>query len=226
LKLSGRILASLLLAGTALSTAGHAADVGSDTGWASLNGFYLRGGVGGIILDESADFNVGGAPFPNASLSIDPQVTAIVELGYFFSPNFAVSFTGGFPPTIDIIGTGNAAPLGRLGTTTYGPSTLTAHYHFDGFGAFQPYIGGGLSFLVVFDSKDGALTNFKVENSVGLALQAGADYMINENWGLFVDVKKGFLRTDSSGLIGGAVPATAKVKLDPWVISTGITYRF
>ena len=187
--------------------------------------WFVHVGPGGVILSESAKMNVGGAPLPGASISIDAQVTPVVEFGYFFSPNWAVSFTGGLPPKIDIRGTGVAAPLGKLGGAVYGPATLTAHYHFRDFGAFQPYIGAGIAFMKVFSTKDAALSNLKIDDTMGIALQVGADFMINEQWGVFFDVKKAFLRTTATGTLGGA-PVRARTTLDPLVIHTGVTYRF
>jgi outer membrane protein len=190
-----------------------------------FSGFYLHVGPGALDLAEGAKVNVGGAAFPGADISIDPHLSAIIEAGYFFSPNFAVSFTGGLPPTIDIMGAGSLAGAGRLGTMTYGPATLTAHYHFTDFGPFQPYIGAGPTFMVAFNAKDGALGNLQVDHAIGFAFQIGADYMINENWGAFIDFKKAYLRTEATGTFGGS-PATSEVKLDPAVFHLGLTYRF
>jgi outer membrane protein len=190
-----------------------------------LNGFYLHVGPGMLDLNEGADVSVAGALVPGATIDIDPHYSAIIEAGYFFTPNFAVSFTGGLPPTIDINGKGAVAGLGRIGTMTYGPATLTAHYHFTNFGRFQPYIGAGPTFMLAFDTKDGALTNLKVDHAIGFAVQVGADFMINENWGAFIDFKKAYLRTKATGILGG-LPVSTKVRLDPAVYQVGLTYRF
>ena len=70
--------------------------------------------------------------------------------------------------------------------------------------------------------------------TVGLAAQAGADYMLNRNWGVFLDVKKLFIWSTgtSSGFdFGppiGTIPgqATIKTTFQPWLFATGVTYRF
>lgn len=224
----------LLVAAAALSLShtAFAADMGiykpavvakpapkSETRW------YLHVGPGGVILDESAKMSALGAPIPGATIRIDPQLTAVIEGGYFFTPEWALSITGGIPPRIAIRGAGTAGGFGVLGKATYGPATLTTHYHFRGFGAIQPYIGGGIAFMKIFDTKDGSLANLKVKDTIGPALQVGVDIMINENWGAFVDVKKAFLRTKATGTLGGA-PVSAKVTMDPLVVHTGVAYRF
>ncbi len=169
----------------------------------------------------------GGAPVPGGDIAIRPKPhpTFAVEIGYFITPNIAVSFTGGLPPKVNIEAAGTLAGLGRLGSTTYGPMTLTVHYHFTGFGRFQPYVGFGPTFMYVFRASDGLLTDLKINHAVGFAVQAGVDVMITQNWGAFVDVKKAYLRTRATGDLGGA-PIRAKVKLDPLVLHAGVTYRF
>ncbi len=187
--------------------------------------FFVHAGAAGIFLSEGAKVAVAGVGVPGANIYVASQLTVVVEAGYFITPEIAVSFTGGFPPTVDVIGRGAIAGLGRVGTSTYGPTTLTAHYHFRQFGRFQPYIGAGPAFMIVFDTKDGALANLKLNHAVGFATQIGADYMFDEKWGVFIDVKKAYLRTTATGFLGPA-PVKSNVKLDPLVVHTGLTYRF
>lgn len=225
----GVILAGTIAAGLLGPVRSEATDLLRPTvapvasSWQS--GWFVHAGPAGLVLNESAKISLGGARVPGASISIDPQLTAAVEFGYFFNPNFAVSFTGGFPPTVDVLGRGTVAGLGKLGTATYGPATLTAHYHFTGFGNIQPYIGAGPTFMYVFNTKDGALSDLKLANAVGFAVQAGVNVMIDRNWGVFFDVKKAYLRSTTTGTLGG-IPAKGKVVLDPLVIHTGVTYKF
>src|SRR3712207_3799795 len=91
--------------------------------------------------------------------------------------------------------------------------TLTAHYHFMGLGRLQPYVGLGPAFMYVFDEKDGVMSHLRVQNAAGFAFQVGADLMVTEHWGVFVDVKKAILRTEAKGVYGG-VPVNADVKLE------------
>jgi outer membrane protein len=69
------------------------------------------------------------------------------------------------------------------------------------------------------------MTRLEIDNAAGVALQAGADFMIDNHWGLFVDVKKAYLRTEARGFLGPA-PVKADVTLDPAVVHAGVTYRF
>jgi outer membrane protein len=49
--------------------------------------------------------------------------------------------------------------------------------------------------------------------------------MIDEHWGLNFDVKKLFLEPKFDVTVGGQ-ELSGKAKLNPWLIGTGITYRF
>lgn len=190
--------------------------------------FFLHTGPLVLINAESAKIKVGGAPFAGASISLEAEYSAGFEIGYHFTPNIAVAFAGGFPPKAAIDGTGNAAPLGRLGNVLYGPIALTMQYHFREFGRLQPYVGAGPVFLAVLDNNDSSIENLKVDAAFGAAIQVGANFMFNDNWGVYVDVKKAYLRTKAKGnvrALGGA-PMTADVTLDPLVVGAGITYRF
>ena len=97
-------------------------------------------------------------------------------------------------------------------------------YHFTNFGAFKPYLGVGVNYTVFFNEKaKGGFTSFDLKDSFGLALQAGFDYMIDQHWGINFDVKKIFLEPKvkvNNGLVSG------KVKIDPWLIGAGVTYKF
>jgi outer membrane protein len=191
----------------------------------SLSPWYLHVGPGGLLYHESATIKAFGTTIPGANISQNWSPTVMLEVGYYLTPNWAISLTGGYPPTVKVNGAGTIAGLGKLGEATYGPMALTAHYHFDNWGRFRPYIGAGPAYMIVFGTKDAALTNVKVENSWGFVGQIGVDYMINQHWGWFFDVKQAYLRTNASGNLG-VLPITARVKLDPTVLHTGLVYRF
>ena len=187
--------------------------------------FFVHAGVAGLALDEGAEIYAGGYRIPKGDISVESHVTFAVEAGYMFTPNIGVSFTGGFPPSVKIEAAGSMLGMGRVGATTYGPMTLTAHYHFTELGRLQPYVGIGAAFMHVFDETDGLMGKLSLDDAMGVAFQIGADYMITDHWGVFVDVKKAILRTQATGYLGPA-PIKADVKLDPLVLHTGVTLRF
>jgi len=187
--------------------------------------FYLHVGPAGLFYSEGAKMRAGGTPIPGADIRVPNSFTGAAEIGYFFTPNFAVGLAGGYPPLVKVEARGSITGLGTLGKVDGGPMALTAQYHFTGLGAFQPYIGAGPALMIVFKDHDGVVTDLKTDHALGFAGQIGFNYMLDNNWGVFVDLKKVYLRAKTSGSLGGA-PIRATVTLDPLVLHTGLTYKF
>jgi outer membrane protein len=202
------------------STAGQDEAFGVDT-----TRWTVRAGLTSLTLADQIKLSVGGAPFPGADLSTFEHHTPTVQIGYFLTPHIAINATLGIPPTINVFGGGSIGALPRLGRVTYGPTALTLQYHPLRSGRIRPYVGAGLSYMIVFGTKDGAFQDLKVSNDLGLAFEAGSDFMIARNWGLFVDVKKALLRPTSTGMFQG-MPVVGKTRLDPWAFSAGAAFHF
>ena len=213
---SMKIAATAALAAASLAGAANAQEASR---------WFVHVGPAFVEPDESADMTAGGAPVPGASVSIDGEWTAEVEVGYFLTPNVAIAAAGGFPPKFNVMASGSLAALGKAGSMTGGPAGVMAQYHFNPEGRVQPYVGAGASFLIVFDTEDGALSDLKADSAVGTLLQGGANFMVNERWGGFVDVKKAWVGTVAKANLG-PTPVRAKVKVDPLVVNAGLTYRF
>lgn len=110
-----------------------------------------------------------------------------------------------------------------LGSVRLLPPTLTLQYHANPTGTFRPYVGAGLNYTFFYGAKTGgAATSLKYQDHLGYALQVGFDYMINDRFGVNFDVKKIFLSTHVQ--VNNAY--TANVRLDPWLIGAGMSYRF
>ncbi len=220
-------LAAALLGATALTTA-HAADLPSSkaapiapimTQWSP---WMIRGRALAVIPQEKASLNIGGAPIVGGKVDISNSVVPELDISYFFTKNIAVELILGVTPH-NVKGAGALAGA-RIGSAWLLPPTLMLQYHFTNFGAFKPYVGVGVNYTVFFNEKaKGGFTSFDLKDSFGLALQAGFDYMIDQHWGINFDVKKIFLEPKvkvNNGLVSG------KVKIDPWLIGAGITYKF
>jgi outer membrane protein len=201
------------------------AALGAGSAAAQDGRFFAHVGPGQLAPDEDAVISTPAGVFPGANVSLDSSLTAAVEVGYFFSPTVSVSITGGLPPTEDVMGAGSLAAAGKLGELNYGPAAVMAQYRFAPMGAFQPYVGAGVAVMYVFGDDDAAATNLEVENAAGPALQVGAEYMLNERFGLFIDYKKAWFDTEGSGNLG-AVPFTADIQVNPAFLHAGVAFRF
>jgi outer membrane protein len=187
--------------------------------------WFVHLGPALISPDEGATMTAGGQPLAGADVSIGSRWTVAGEVGYFVTPNIALAAAAGFPPTFKVKTAGTLAGMGTAGEMTGGPAGLLVQYHFNREGRIQPYVGAGTSFLVVFGTKDGLMTGLKAKSAVGTALQAGANVMLGERMGLFIDVKKAWVGTVATGNLGPA-PVRAKVNVDPVVANLGLTYSF
>lgn len=226
----GYLAGATMLAGLAGAFQAQAADIPSRAAVApapaivAFNPWMVR--VRGLYVVPSDNSKVfaGGALVPGGGTNISNTFVPELDITYFFTPNIAAELILGVTPH-KATATGALAALGKLGSVTLLPPTLTLQYHFTNFGAFKPYVGAGVNYTVFFGEKDAALSNFKVTNRPGLALQAGVDIMFDRHWGLNFDVKKLYLRPEATGLLG-LTPVKAKLDLDPWIFGAGVTYKF
>jgi outer membrane protein len=196
------------------------AAIGPDT-----SRWTIRGGITSLSLADRIELEVGGAPFPGADLSTYEHATPTVQIGYFVLPNVAVNAMLGIPPTINVHGGGSIGALPQLGEVTYGPMALTAQYHPLRSGRIRPWVGAGLSYMIVFGTEDGAFQDLEVGNDLGWVFEAGSDFMITSRWSLFAEAKKALLRPTATGTFAGA-PVVGKTRLDPWAFTIGGAFRF
>lgn len=112
------------------------------------------------------------------------------------------------------------------------PATLTVKYHFP-LGGAKPYIGAGPTYFLWVDTKPGAatlplgVTKTTLSDELGLALQAGVDVPLNDaGMGLTLDAKRYFVNTTARWYAGSTLAIETKHKLDPWVLSAGLAWRF
>lgn len=202
-----------------LAAAPAQAQIVDDDDW------FAQVGISQLSLADEIDLRAGGTVVPGADIKTETHYTPSVSIGRFIGRNVAVGVTLGVPPKIEIWGKGTLEPFGMLAETTYGPTALTLQYHVNRGGQFQPYVGAGIAYMIVFDADDGSFQDVTIEDDLSPALQIGANYMFTRKLGAFLDVKKAFLRSTARGTFGGA-PIEGDVKLDPWVISAGGTVRF
>jgi outer membrane protein len=189
-------------------------------------------------------------PVPGANSSVSWSVIPEVDVSYYLTKNFAIEAICCLSHH-SVQGVGIIRDAGVAKTWVFPPS-LIFQYHFTNFGAFQPYLGVGVNFTTYFGTTPQGnyfpLVNFNqalgtpyvpaqiirtyISPSWGVVGQVGFDYMLNEHWGINVDLKRiqmeGGAQTQFfSPFAGGTVvPTTAKVKINPWIVGAGVTYRF
>jgi outer membrane protein len=189
----------------------------------------------GVLVDgkiTNIETDLIGLPV-GAQTDINDNVVPTVAIEYFVSPKVSVE-------TICCLTQHHASGAGTLPSGAgivdhlmILPATVTVKLHFDT-GGFKPYVGVGPSVFFFIDEKPGAAAQVlgaarvRMENQLGVALQAGADFPLNESGlGVTLDAKKYFLKTKAHFYnVGGAENLVTEHKLDPWVLSAGVSYRF
>lgn len=112
------------------------------------------------------------------------------------------------------------------------PATLTAKYHLNA-GGVKPYVGAGVTYFLWISDKQGAdtvplgATDTDLSNKFGFVLQGGIDIPLGDSgYGVTLDAKRYFVDTTARWYAGDVLAIETEHKLDPWVLSAGLAYRF
>jgi len=136
--------------------------------------------------------------------------------------NIAIEVLAATPFSHDINGTGALAALGKVGETKQLPPTVSVQYHFKPMPNVRPYVGAGINYTTFFEEKaTNGISTLELDDSWGLAMQAGVDVDINKDWFFNADVRYINIETTATTDLG-----TTDVKINPTVISLGVGTRF
>jgi|TARA_Y100001968_G_scaffold316122_1_gene343528 outer membrane protein len=209
--------------------------------------FVLRAGAVHVAPDDSSDsITVGGAPLLGAGVDSKVSVDTNTQLGlratYMVTNHLGLGVLGATPFKHNINGGGDLPGDLKLGETKHLPPTLTLQYFpMASSSAFQPYAGVGVNYTVFFEEKtssnlDAALnvasSELELDDSVGVAVEVGMDYMLSENFGLNAAIWWADINTDARVDVfdanGTKLAETDEfeVEIDPMVYMVGFTYKF
>lgn len=209
--------------------------------------FILRAGAVHVAPDDSSDsITVGGAPLLGSAVDAKVSVDANTQLGlratYMFTSNIGLGVLGATPFKHSINGGGDLPGDLKLGETKHLPPTLTLQYFpMHSSSALQPFVGVGVNYTTFFEEKttsalNGAIgagsSELELDDSVGVAFEAGVDYMLSENFGLNAAIWWADINTDAKVKVydeaGNYLTQTDEfeVEIDPMVYMVGFTYKF
>ena len=201
------VLAALFVAGTASSA--------EKTGWnVRLGATYLD------MANKSDAFTALAINFPSNAVTVQSKWIPEFDVNYAFTPNWSAHVVLTIPQKHEV----KLAGVGSLGTFQHLPPHFMAVYNFAPDQAFQPYIGAGFNFTLIFNTNLSVAGNqLGLESSsIGLSGQIGFNYDLGNGQYLNVDVKKTSLGSDV--LLGGARLTTAH--LNPTIFSVGYGWKF
>lgn len=212
-----KALTPLLALVAAMAAPATTALAGSETGTVMVR-------VQGTVVDPDSSATVfAPALVATHDAEVSTEVLPTLTLTYFLNKNLALELFCCFARfEAEGKGTLNGVDLGDFWVF---PPALTLQYHFDGLGAFKPYVGAGVQYIHFFGEGRSGLGGAKIDldDALGFTLQAGVDVSLGGGWYLNADIKKTWIDTEASWT---GTPITADVDIDPWIYSIGVGYRF
>ena len=214
----------LVLVSLAALAASHAAQAQTHTHSLLGNSTFKAGviyyqthartnGVTGIGVPPGADATVGNA------------TTVLLTYEYAMSPHIGVELVFGVPPKIKATASGSVAFLGELLTARNVAPTLLFNYHFFAPGStLRPYLGVGVNYTKFTNVTTPYGWDVRLSDSTGLAAQAGLDWALNKQWGLFASVAK--VQVKSNLTATSAVVLQSTIDFRPITYSMGASLRF
>lgn len=155
-------------------------------------------------------------------VNVDTGTTLTFTVSYFLTESWSLELLAALPFSHDIDLNADGSKVGK---TDHLPPTLSAQYHFLPNQKFRPYVGAGVNWTMFFEEKTrGALAgnSLKLDDSFGLAAQAGFDYEINDKWLFNAEVR--YIDIDTDAELGGA--DIGSVEIDPWLVGVSLGFTF
>lgn len=165
---------------------------------------------------------IGGTPTASNS------ATGQLDFTYFFTDMVAVNLIAA-TTRHDVSVRDSAIGTVSLGHVWALPPTLTVQFHPMPRQRFSPYLGLGVNFTAFYGEggrPSAPVTNVKIDNSWGMAINFGTDVEIAPNWLANFDVKKIFFLEPDVRVDTSVGRINARADINPWVIGAGIRYRF
>ena len=225
MKTAAAAIAPALLAAFAFSAPAQAADG---------EGKWQIKLLGTAVLPDGkitkVDEDLVGLPATLQTKANDNYVPTIA-IEYFFTNNISVE-TICCVTQHDVDGTTGLPGAELVADAKIIPATVTLKYHLDA-GPIKPYVGVGPTYFIFINEKPGAAAvglgadGFRLNDKFGVALQAGVDVPLgNSGMAISLDAKRYFLETSAHWFVGSTEVIATRHKLDPWVLSAGLGFRF
>jgi outer membrane protein len=168
----------------------------------------------------------------------DAASLAVVYERHLTGP-WSVLFQMGTPPVIKMLGAGNGAALGQVGTARAWFPAVLAQYTFNGPWGTLPYVGAGVNHSSYSDGQvsgaytsafGGTSSSAKLDSSWGYVLKLGMGFPLSQNWVIDAAYCRYGIRTTATITTAtpgaGDIVRTVDVRADPDVFALTLGYRF
>jgi outer membrane protein len=197
---------------------------------------------GGYIDLHSTSKPLSGPPGstpPDARVKVEDAGTIIIGYNRYFTDNWGIDLVLGIPPEHKVKGAGSLEPFGQLSKSKQVAPTIFANYRFGKAGdALRPFVGVGINYTHFTNTESttagnwasGGPTKIEMDDSWGLAAQAGLSYALTGNWTLNVSVAAAKVESDTTATTtlpgGGTVKRTTTIDFNPVVYIASVGYKF
>ncbi len=196
------LIGAVVLAASSAASAYEAGDI------------IVRAGIASVQPNETME---AGSTLDTLNGGLGNNEQLGITASYMLTDKLGLELLAATPFKHDI--TSNGA---KIGETKHLPPTLSLQYFpMDNQSAVQPYVGVGVNYTTFF-SEESTLGNLKLDDSWGLAAQAGVDYAVSDN--MVLNAAVWYIDIDSDASLNGADIGT--VALDPWVYMVGVGYKY
>jgi len=189
--------------------------------------------VGAIHVNP--DSSVSPLSLDGTGVTVDSNTQLGITFDYALNDNWVVELVAATPFSHDINGSGGLNGV-AIGSAKHLPPSLFAQYHFGSADSqFRPFVGLGANYTIFFSEEvDSELkaalgtddVELKLDDSFGLAAQVGANYSINDKWGIHVMASYIDINTDAEVWANGQKAVTSDVAIEPFVFMLGAKYKF
>ncbi|VVD72386.1 OmpW/AlkL family protein [Pandoraea terrigena] len=168
----------------------------------------------GIMPDSHAS----GSVLPTLGVTVNNAIVPELDFTYMILDNVGVELI------LAMSRHQLTSNVGHLGGVNVLPPTLLLQYHFNHAGKVRPYVGAGINYTRFWNSNlNAGGTPISIKNhSVGPALQAGVDIQMTKNLFFNIDIKKVWMKTDTS--LAGTDLGT--LHIDPLIVGVGVGLKF
>ena len=190
--------------------------------------FELEGWASWVNSNSSTSFD-SNAPNQPFGVSLHNKNGWGVGANIFWSDNVSTDFSAvQIRPETRFVNTASGATISgpNLRMT---PITGIIQFHFIPKGFVDPYVGGGVSY-VLFDNVSGpgsiGVNKIDFKHDVGFAANAGVQFALGHNFALIADGKYvPFHASATADYVQGGT-TIAKFKINPAIFSAGAAFRF
>ncbi len=199
--------------------------------------FILRVGAAKVSPnDDSSLISVQdlGGDVAGTGVGVESDTQVGITATYMLNSHWGIGLLASTPFEHDLTAKGlSGFGVTDIGSVEHLPPTLSIqNYFLGGNGAFQPYVGVGINYTVILDEElssqmktELGATSMDIDDSIGLSIQAGFDYALNDNWLINAAVWR--MDIDTTATIKSAVgKIKVDVDVDPWVYMVSIGYKF